>query len=142
MSKVYFSLQEAESVINKIKRKIDRVARLREEILVLDNTKIFFDSANMENLLLEVQLSKNFHEKNLEMFSLITEIVQEGCIIRNIDDFEIDFYYKLKDKDIFLCWKNGEERISFWHELTETAKQRKPIKQIQQNYYEQLKQLR
>ena len=76
------------------------------------------------------------------MFSLITEIVQEGCIVRNIDDFEVDFYYKLKDKDIFLCWKRGELNISFWHEMTETAKQRKPIKQIQQNYYEQLKQLR
>jgi hypothetical protein len=96
----------------------------------------------MDNLLLEVQLSKNFHEKNVELFTLISEIIQEGCIVRNIDDVEIDFYYKQKDKEIFLCWKKGEFSINHWHEINENQKQRKSIKQIQQNYYEQLKQLK
>lgn len=142
MHKIYFSVHEAESLIAKIRNKVDRITQLREAIVVLDNTKIFFDSHNMENLLLEVQLSKNFHEKNVEMFSLIAELVNEGCIVRTIDDFEIDFYSKFKDKDILLCWKKGELTITHWHEIHENAKHRKPIKEIQQNYYEQLKQLK
>jgi len=142
MSKIYFSLAQAEFLVKKSKKIFDRVIQLRDEITLLNNTKIIFDAKNMDNLLLELELNKNFHEKNLEMFTLLADLVREGCIIRNLLPLEVDFYSKANDKDIFLCFKKDDEGIMYWHDIEESYKQRKPIRQIQQNYYEKLKDLR
>jgi hypothetical protein len=29
----------------------------------------------------------------------------------------VDFYGQIDGRDVFWCWKNGEERIEYWHEV-------------------------
>lgn len=143
MSKIYFSLTDANALIPQITKSVDRITQLRDEIYLIDNTRILFDELSTSSLLLEIELNKNFHEKNLEMFTLIAELIRCGCMVRNLEEeIEIDIYSKFKDKDIFLCWKQGDETIKFWHETYEKQKQRKPIQQLQEYYYEKLKELK
>ncbi|HNV01262.1 MAG TPA: DUF2203 family protein [archaeon] len=143
MSKIYYSVAQANTLIPKIKRTVEKIEKLRDEIFLIDNTKILFDELSPSSLLLEIELNKNFHEKNLEMFTLIAELIREGCLIRNLEEeIEVDFYSKFKDKDIFLCWKIGDDTIRFWHETFEKQKQRKPIEELQEHYYEKLKELK
>ena len=51
----------------------------------------------------------------------ITDYLQElekvGCVFKGFDEGLVDFYGKLDGRDIFWCWKHGEERISHWHEV-------------------------
>src|SRR5881296_1592900 len=51
----------------------------------------------------------------------ITEYLQElervGCVFKGFDEGLVDFYGKLDGREIFWCWKQGEERISHWHEV-------------------------
>jgi len=142
MPKVYFSLQEANELVKKIRMDVERVGFLVESLELLDNTKVIFDEANMENLMLEVELNKSFHEKNLELYMLLGDLIKKGCVIRDINDIEIDFYSKLKDKDIFLCWKPSEEKIFFWHEMGEQKDKRKPVKSLENSYLNRLERLR
>jgi|SRR5437667_7241477 len=37
--------------------------------------------------------------------------------IKDLDRGLIDFPALLGDKEVFLCWEQGEEDIEFWHEL-------------------------
>src|SRR5439155_481044 len=39
----------------------------------------------------------------------------------------VDFYGKLDGKEMFWCWKVGEERIEHWHELESGYPGRQPI---------------
>ena len=142
MSKVYFSLQEANEVIQKIKPKITRITSLRDELDLIDNTKIEFEEEKIENYLLEVELNKSFHEKNLEMYTLIGEIIKIGCIVRDIDNLELDLYSKLGDKDITFCWVPENDKITYWHYPHEERKRKRPITEIEKKYLEKLNELR
>lgn len=142
MSKVYYSLNEANEMVQKIKPQIEKIVQLRDELNLLDNTKIEFEEENVENYLLEVELNKNFHLKNLEMYKTIETLIRRGCIVRDIENLEIDFYSKLEDKDITFCWTLNQDKINFWHYPHETHLKKRPIKEIEKYYYEKLNKLR
>ena len=142
MSKVYFSLNEANEMVAKIKPQIEQIIMLRDELDLLDNTKIEFEEETVENYLLEVELNKNFHTKNLEMYNLIENLIRQGCIVRDIEKLEIDFYSKLEDKDIMFCFMPNQDKINFWHYPHELHKNKRSIKEIERYYYEELNKLR
>lgn len=142
MTRIYFSLKEANEFIKKMRMDIERLQEINEQLSLLDNTKIEFDEDNVENFLLEVELNKNFHEKNVELYSLLGFLIRQGCIVRDIEKMEIDFYSKLEDKEILFCWRPTEQAISFWHYPGEEIEKRKPIKQIEEAYLEKLKKMK
>ncbi|MFA5126231.1 MAG: DUF2203 family protein [archaeon] len=142
MVKIYFSLGQANEMVKKVRGEVERLEELNEQLALLDNTKIEFDEENMENFLLEVELNKNFHEKNLEMYSIIGFLIRQGCIIRDLDKMEIDFYSKLENKEILFCWSPKEGKIQFWHFPNEDLSKRRPVKQIEDAYFEQLKRMK
>ncbi len=142
MSKLYFSLQEANELIQRISPRVQRIIQLRDELNLLDNTKIEFDNESIENYLLEVELNKSFHEKNLEMYSLLGELIREGCLIRDLEELEIDFYSKYNERDITLCWKPGQEKIFYWHFPHEAHRKKRSINEIEKKYLEKLNELK
>ena len=66
MSKVYYSIAKANSLIPKIKKSIEKIEKLRDEIFLIDNTKILFDELSPSSLLLEIELNKIFTKKTSE----------------------------------------------------------------------------
>jgi hypothetical protein len=50
-----------------------------------------------------------------------------GCVVRSLDGGLLDFRARHVDRDIYLCWKLGESRLSWWHELDEGFAARKVI---------------
>ena len=142
MPMIYFSLQEANELVSKIKPNVERIIQLRDEIELLDNTQIEFDNKSIENMLLEIELNKSFHEKNLEMYSLIGDLIRKGCIIKDLATMEIDLYSRLNKKEIAFCWRAEDEKILFWHNLTQDCEKRQPIKIVERDYLEELKKLR
>lgn len=141
MSKIYFSIAQANELIKTIKPDVERLFELNEQLQFLDNTKIEFDNDSMENFLLEVELNKNFHEKNLEMYTLLGFLIRQGCVMRDLEKMEIDFYSRHAGKEILLCWRPNEEQVLFWHSLGEDISKRKSIKQLKEETIENLKKL-
>ena len=39
----------------------------------------------------------------------------------------VDFYGKLDGRDIFWCWKHGEDHIGHWHEIEAGFAGRRPL---------------
>ncbi len=142
MPRIYFSLKQANELLKKLRPEVERVSELNEQLQMLDNTKIEFDEDNVENFLLEVELNKNFHEKNVELYSLLGFLIRQGCVVRDLDKMEIDLYSKFNDKEILFCWRPIEDSISFWHYSGEDMSKRKPIKQVEEAYFEQLRRMK
>jgi len=57
----------------------------------------------------------------------LLELDQIGCVFKGFDPGLVDFYGKLDGKEMFWCWKLGEERIEHWHELESGYGGRQPI---------------
>jgi len=69
------------------------------------------------------------HIKDLEALidSLFRKIEALGGVIKGIDPILVDFLSFHKNRYIWLCWKEDEDTIMYWHELNEGFAGRKPI---------------
>ena len=60
----------------------------------------------------------------------LQELEQIGCVFKGFEQGLVDFYGKLDGRDIFWCWKHGEEKIEHWHELEAGYQGRQPVPEV------------
>jgi Uncharacterized conserved protein len=75
------------------------------------------------------------HIKELEALidSLFRKIEALGGVIKGIDPILVDFLSFHKNRYIWLCWKEDEDTIMYWHELNEGFAGRKPISLLEED---------
>jgi hypothetical protein len=57
----------------------------------------------------------------------VEELHQLGVILRDVEHGIVDFPHLRDGREVFLCWKLGEERVRYWHELDAGFDARKPL---------------
>lgn len=57
----------------------------------------------------------------------LRELEAIGCVFKGFDAGLVDFYSLREDRPVFLCWRLGEDRIRWWHELDAGAAGRQPL---------------
>lgn len=79
-------------------------------------------------------LAKDLGEKSREAEALSTqmnkqleEITSMGCELKGIDEGLIDFPCERDGRVVYLCWKLGEERIEWWHDVDTGFAGREPL---------------
>lgn len=55
------------------------------------------------------------------------EVASLGAVVKDVRAGLIDFYGQLDGRTVWLCWRYGEERIDFFHELDTGFASRKPL---------------
>jgi hypothetical protein len=75
------------------------------------------------------------HIRDLEVLidSLFRKIEALGGVIKGIDPILVDFLSFHKNRYIWLCWKEDEDTIMYWHELNEGFAGRKPISLLEED---------
>lgn len=58
------------------------------------------------------------------------ELGQIGCEFKDFDKGLVDFHGRLEEREVLWCWKFGEERITFWHELEAGFSGRQPLPEV------------
>jgi len=61
--------------------------------------------------------------------SLGEQINELGCELKDIDQGLVDFRTEMDGREVYLCWKFGEDRIEWWHELDTGFAGRLPLGQ-------------
>ena len=59
--------------------------------------------------------------------SLAEEVHEMGCELKGIEEGLIDFRAEMDGREVYLCWKFGEGRIDWWHELDTGFAGRQPL---------------
>ena len=59
----------------------------------------------------------------------ITEIETVGCLMKDFSNGLIDFPALQNGREVYFCWKFGEDRVSHWHEVDSGFDDRKNIDQ-------------
>jgi len=67
---------------------------------------------------LNVVLRANQITRNLE---------KKGCVLKGIEMGLVDFPSVRDGKEVYLCWKNPEQKIRFWHDMDSGFAGRQPI---------------
>ena len=63
----------------------------------------------------------------------VDELVAIGVALKDYDTGLIDFPCRHQGHDVLLCWKLGEERIGYWHELHTGYAGRQPIATLEES---------
>lgn len=57
----------------------------------------------------------------------VEEIEETGCLLKDLDQGLLDFPAMLGGREVYLCWKLGEEQIEYWHYVEDGFAGRKRI---------------
>lgn len=57
----------------------------------------------------------------------VQAIAAQGVLLRDTETGLLDFPAVIDGRDVFLCWRLGEERVSFWHGPETGFSGRKPL---------------
>ena len=70
---------------------------------------------------------RRFGEAALRFSRGLAQLERWNVIVRDLDTGICDFPARRGDRDVFLCWRVGEERIGWWHELEAGFQGRRPL---------------
>jgi hypothetical protein len=62
-----------------------------------------------------------------EMRLLAEELDEIGCEVKDVETGLVDFRAMRDGRAVYLCWRLGEDDISFWHELDTGFAGRQPL---------------
>ena len=56
-------------------------------------------------------------EHLLQLQSCVTRLQKLGCLVKSVEQGLVDFPHLKEGREVYLCWKHGEDDILFWHEI-------------------------
>jgi len=125
MKKRFFTVQEARQLLPSLKELMGKVMvishRLEEYREVVQQLA---DSASSNTGGPE---GTAYLDIVISLQSCLTQLQETGCVLRSLQDGLIDFPHLKEGREIYLCWKYGEEDIRFWHEVDEGFAGRTPL---------------
>ena len=133
MTKKYFTVENTKKKIPAIKKSLLKLQNLKKAIdailsVRIDPREIEYD----EFLETNTKLNKEYHKLSYEFYRELEKSEKIGCILKDLEQGLVDFYCKFEGRDIFLCWKLGEDKIKAWHEVNAGFAGRQSIIDLEQ----------
>lgn len=125
----HFTLEQANKMLPEVIKKFDSIVKVKNEVVRIQS--------EFETNPKYVSSFKEYITKKQELNSAITnfyksieDLESTGVSIKSIDQGLLDFPSLMFNEEIWLCWKQGETEIKFWHGKDEGFNGRKPIESV------------
>jgi len=122
----YFTIKTANEILPSVIEKFKNLKKEKNEVLKLEH-KLQSSVSTTNQLEQYVSLKQELNRAITQFYDAITELEDTGVMIKDIDQGLLDFPSKRFDEEIWLCWKEGETEIRFWHEIDSGFNGRKPV---------------
>jgi len=127
----YFTLEEAEALLPTITLLLHKIQDERNKMHVLEGELEELQLQSMGNgHHLQGRIQRLHQEvlKAVQSLQQAIEALQEaGCELKDPDTGLIDFLSLRDNREVYLCWRLGEDRIRFWHDLDTGFAGRQPL---------------
>lgn len=117
-----FTLDEANRTLPLVRRIV------RDIVAVYDEAQqVHRQLESRPDAHVRARLESELERKLSRLQSLVDELQQVGAELKDFRLGLVDFVSRHTGRDIYLCWKLGEESIQAWHELDAGFAGRQPI---------------
>ncbi len=116
----YLTIEQAEQRLAMVRPLIETARLLKREI------EMIAANYNYDSVLLEEEKPR-INQLVTKLSETIDELEDQGCYIKDLDVGIVDFLSTFEGRDIFLCWRLGEQNVAHWHEIDENFSQRQEI---------------
>lgn len=123
----YFSISDANKILPSVIKKFNYSKMLKNEIIKMEK-QMSLDLTSKTSMKDYIILKQKLNTKVTEFYKSIEDLESIGVVLKGLEQGLLDFPAKRFDEEIWLCWKEGETEIKFWHEKDSGFMGRKPIR--------------
>ena len=122
----YFSVNQANEILPTVIKKFNHAKKMKVEVMKMEQqlTSGLTPTTSLEEY---TTFKKKLNSLVTKFYQSIEDLESTGVLLKGLDEGLLDFPAKRFDKEIWLCWKEGETEIKFWHEKDTGFIGRKPI---------------
>ena len=111
----YFSVEEANEVVPQLLVDIPRIQELMESLThKYPDVKKAREKAQLNGGSLQ---GGDYINCVFQINFLTERLESKGCILKGIKYGLVDFLSLREGKEVYLCWKNPEQQIEYWHDI-------------------------
>ncbi len=132
MSPKQFTLEEANGLIPNLTQAFDKITALKVKIGLIRESIDYAGQTGKELQEPREKLSERMNLLGEEIKRHVADIHTYGCFVKDLDHCLVDFYTIIESRPVFLCWKYGEDKVGFWHDIQQGARERQPLPSISQ----------
>ncbi len=121
----YFTLDEANALLEELRPLVGKMLEIRQKLLDLQPElepvlrKVLSNGGNQ----VASQAAVYFEE----LRELVDRIQASGVELKDINSGLLDFRSLRGGREVYLCWRYGEDAISFWHDIDAGFAGRQPL---------------
>jgi len=121
----YFTLETATAALEQIRPWMDEIQVIRQDILrnQPEAWPVIEKAAGNGGSRAASALAQSFDRLD----KLIHKILDTGAIVKDINTGLLDFPCIRDGHEVYLCWRLGELRIEYWHEVDDGFAGRQPL---------------
>lgn len=121
----YYTVEEANALLPKIEPLVAQLVERRAKVsrLSLEMGGLLMDMHSNIGGTLPSQLVQDF----AVIETLVHKIQGYGCVVKDIHTGLLDFLSLRNGREVYLCWRYGEPKITFYHELHTGFNGRQPL---------------
>jgi hypothetical protein len=128
----YFTAEEANEALEDVRPLTEELVEHRRGLAELQERQVALtariagNGGNVQPH--EVQgVQERLDEALAGIARCVAQIHEVGALVKDLDQGLVDFPAQRGEEDVLLCWRLGEEEISFWHGVEEGFSGRKPL---------------
>lgn len=122
----HFTVEEANALLPSIIKKFTELVDLKDQI-IKTQTEMETDPRYMSSLKEHILKKQEFNAILANFYKAVSEIENTGVVVKSVEEGLLDFPSLRFNEEIWLCWKEGETEIRFWHGKDEGFNGRKPL---------------
>ena len=122
----YFSVSDANEILPLVIKKFNYAKKAKAEVMKMEQqlTSEITPTTSLEEYTVN---KRKLNSSITKFYQSIEDLENTGVSLKGLDEGLLDFPAKRFDEEIWLCWKEGETEIKFWHEKDTGFMGRKPI---------------
>ena len=111
----YFTVKSANEILPIIIKKYEYAKKQKD--LIIKTEQELTQSMSTENSLIDyATLKQKLNSVVTKFYQSLEDLENTGVVVKQLDQGLLDFPAKRFDQEIWLCWKEGETEVKFWHE--------------------------
>lgn len=122
----HFTIKDANQILPSVIKKFKNIINAKDQIMQIQ-TEMETDPKYMTNFKEYVIKKQELNSAISNFYKSIEELESTGVMIKSVEEGLLDFPSLRFNEEIWLCWKEGETEIKFWHGKDEGFRGRKPL---------------
>ncbi|MDT8305922.1 MAG: DUF2203 domain-containing protein [Anaerolineae bacterium] len=120
-----FTIEEANALLSTIEPLLGELLERRARVVSMRHElgPVLEDLHSNVGSLAATEMAREFEK----IQRLAARIQSHGCYLKDTNAGLVDFLTEIDGREVFLCWRYGEPRVAFFHELHTGFNERQPV---------------